>query len=124
MNALKGMRNLGDRSRREDVTRNAFKKLEGLHPPNLLQKVCAHMNLKNATIRSTQADIDALIMEQWVTFHVDDPDNTFRQLDGMYAAVLQLQCARLRALTCDLVRSTQLPMQRFGQKLQHLARRN
>ena len=29
---------------------NAFKKLGALHLPNLLQKVCAHMNLKESTI--------------------------------------------------------------------------
>ena len=40
-----------------DVTRNAFKKLEGLHPPSLLQNVYAHMNLKDATIRSTQSKL-------------------------------------------------------------------
>ena len=75
MDAVNGMRNLEGKSRKEDVTRNAFKKLEGLHLPSLLQKVCAHMNLKDATIHSTQAHIDALITEQWVTFHLDHPDN-------------------------------------------------
>ena len=55
------MKNMETRSTKEDVTRSAFKKLEGLHLPSLLQKACALMNLKDATIHSTQAHIDALI---------------------------------------------------------------
>ena len=73
------MKNLESKSRKEDVIRNAFKKLEGLHLLTLLQKVCAHMNLKESTIRSTQTHIDALITGQWVTFHLDHPDN----MDGV-----------------------------------------
>ena len=64
MDAVNGTRNLQGKSRKEDVTRNAFNKLGKLHLPSVLQKVCVHMNLKDATIRSTQAHIDALIMEQ------------------------------------------------------------
>ena len=74
-NAVNGMRSLQGKSRKEDVTRNPLKKLEGLHLPSLLQNACAHMNLKDATIPSTQAHIDALITEQWITFHLDHPDN-------------------------------------------------
>ena len=33
------------------------------------------MNLKDSTLRTTKNYIDALITEQWVTFHVDDADN-------------------------------------------------
>ena len=69
------MKNLESKSRKGEVTRNVFKKLEGLHLPRLLQKVCAHMNLKDSTLRSTQNYIDALITEQWVIFHLDHPDN-------------------------------------------------
>ena len=35
------MKNLETNSRKEEVRRNAFKKLEGLHLPSLVQKVCA-----------------------------------------------------------------------------------
>ena len=69
------MRNLEGKGRNEDVTRSAIRNLEGLHVFNFLQKVCAHMNLKDATIQSTQADIDVLSTEQWVTFHLDYPDD-------------------------------------------------
>ena len=48
------MKNLYNKCKKEDVTRNAFRKLEGLHLPSLLQKVCAHMNLKDSTLRTTQ----------------------------------------------------------------------
>ena len=69
------MKNLESKSKKEEITRNVFKKLEGLHLPGLLQKVCAHMNLNESTIRSTQTYIDTLMTEQWVTFHLDHPDN-------------------------------------------------
>ena len=53
MDTLNGMKNLEDGSRKEGITRNAFKKLQGLHLPGFLQTVCAHTNLKNATIHGT-----------------------------------------------------------------------
>ena len=83
------MKNLESKSRKDDVTRNAFKKLEGLHLPSFLKKVCAHMNLKESTIRSTHTYIDALITERRVTSH---PSNR------RYASVWQLRCVRARAL--------------------------
>ena len=58
------MKNLKSKSRNREVTRNAFKKLEGLHLPSFLQKVCAHMNLKDSTLGSDRNYIDALITEQ------------------------------------------------------------
>ena len=73
--AVTGMKNLENKSRKDEVTRNAFKKLEGLHLPSLLRKVCAHMNLKDSTLRTTQNCIDAQITDQWVTFHLDHLDN-------------------------------------------------
>ena len=75
MDAVNGMRKLEGWSTKEEVRRGAFRKLEGLHLPSLLQKVCAHTNLKDATIRSTQAHIHTLTTEQWGTFHLDHPDN-------------------------------------------------
>ena len=69
------MKNLENKSKQEDVTRNAFKKLEGLHLPSLLQTVHAHMNPKDSTLRTTKNYIDVLISDQWVKFHVDHPDN-------------------------------------------------
>ena len=75
MDVVNGMMNLESRSKKDEITRNAFKKLEGLYLPNVLQKVCTHMNLHDATIHSAQAHIDLLITEQLVEFYLDHLDN-------------------------------------------------
>ena len=69
------MENLEGERKKQDVTRNAFKNLEGLYLRSLLQKVCANMNLKDSTLRTTQNYIDSLITEQRVIFHLDHPEN-------------------------------------------------
>ena len=118
------MKNLESKSKKEDVTRNAFKKLEGLHLPSLLQKVCAHMNLKDLTLRSTQNYIDALITEQWVIFHLDHPDN--QQYVNLTAGMRQCRSFSARGLahSTTFFTSVQLPMRRSEQKSQRSARRN
>ena len=55
------MKNLESKSKKEDVTRNALKKGEGLRLPSILQKVCAHMKLKDATLHTTQNYLDAYL---------------------------------------------------------------
>ena len=118
------MRNLESKSKKEDITRNAFKRLEGLHLPSLLQKVCAHMNLKDSTLKTTQNYIDAQITEQWVIFHLDHPDNT--QHVNQTAGMRQCRSCSARGLAhfTTFVTSVQLPMRRSEQKSQHWARRN
>ena len=118
------MKNLKSKSRKEDVTRNAFKKLEGLHLPSLLQRVCAHMNLKESTIRSTQTYIDALITEQLVTFHLDHPDN--KDFVNQTAGMRQFRSfnAQRLAHSTGFFTSARLPMRRGEQKSQLWARRN
>ena len=118
------MKNLKSKSRKEEVTRNAFKKLEGLHLPSLLQKIFAHMNLKDSTLRSTQNHIDALITEQWVIFHLDHPDN--KQYVNQTGGMRQCRSFSARGLahSTTFFTSIQLPMRRFEQKSQHWARRN
>ena len=118
------MRNLQRKSKKEEVTRNAFKKLEGLHLPSLLQKVCAHMNLKNSTLHTTKNYIDALITEQRVTFNLDHPDNKdfVKQTAGM-----RQFCsfsAQGLAHSTTFFTSRQLPMQRSERKAQLWARSN
>ena len=122
--AVTGMKNLESKSKKEDVTRNAFKRLEGLHLPNLLQKVCAHMNLKQSTLRSTQNYIDAWNTEQWVTFHLDHPDNKdfVNQTAGMRR--FRMLSARGLARSTSFLTSAQLPMRRSEQKSQLWARGN
>ena len=112
------MKNLETKSRKEDVTKNAFKKLEGLHLPSLLQKVCAQMNLKDSTLRSTQNYIDALITEQWVIFHLDHVNQT--------AGMRQCPSFSARGLAHSTTFFTSVPllMPRSEQKSQHWAWRN
>ena len=85
METVNGMKNWENRSTKENIARNAFKTLDGLHLPSSLQKACAHMTLMDATIRSTQAHIDMLITEICVTFHFDQTNNKdfVKQTAGM-----------------------------------------
>ena len=112
------------KSKKEDVTRNAFKKLEELYLPSLLQKVCAHMNLKDSTLGTTQNYTDARITEQWVTFHLDHPDN--KDYVNQTAGMCQFCTfsARGFADSNTSFTSAQLPMRRSEQKSQRRARRN
>ena len=118
------MKKLESKSRKEDVTRNAFKKLEGLHLPSLLQKVRAHMKVKDSTLRSTQNYIDALITEQWVIFHLHHPDKKqyVNRTPGMRHC--HSFSAQGLAHSTTFFTSIQLPMRRCEQKSQHWARRN
>ena len=118
------MKNLVNKSKKEDVTRNTFKKLEGLHLPSLLQKVCAHMNLKDWTLRTTQNYIDALITEQWVTLDLDHPDN--KDYVNQTAGMRQFRSFSARGLahSTTFLTSAQLPMPRSEQKSRRWARRN
>ena len=118
------MKNLEGKNKNEDVTRNAFKKLEGLHLPSLLQNVCAHMNLKDSTLRTTQNYIDALITEQWLTFHLDHPNN--KDIVHQTAGMRQFCSFSARGLahSTTFFTSAQLLMRRSEPKLQLWARRN
>ena len=118
------MNNLETKSRKEEGTRNAFKKLEALNLPSLLQNVCAHMNMKDSTLRTTQNCIDAQITEQWVIFHLDHPDN--KQYVNQTAGMRQCRrfSARGLAHSTTFFTSVQLAMRKSEQKSQHWARRN
>ena len=118
------MKNLETKSRREEVTKNGFKKLDGLHLSSLLQKVYVHMNLKDSTLHTTQNYIDAQITEQLVIFHLDHPDN--KQYVNQTAGMRQCRSFSARGLAHSTTFSTsiQLPMRRSEQKSQHWARRS
>ena len=62
----------------------------------LLQKVFAHMNLKDSSLRTTQNYIDAQITDQWVTFHLDHPDN--KQYVNQTAGMRQCRSFSARGL--------------------------
>ena len=114
------MKNLESKSKKEDVTRNAFKKLDGLHLRIFWQKVCALMNLKESTISSTQTYIDALITEQWVTFHLNHPDNK----DFVNQPQVWVGCAASVREGPTFFKSAQLPNRRSEQKSEPWAPRN
>ena len=118
------MKNLESKSKKEDVTRNTFKKLKGLHLQRLLQKVCPHMYLKDSTIHSTQTYIDAFITKQCVTLHLDHPDN--EDFVNQTAGIRQFRSfsARDLAHSIGFFTSARLPMRRSEQKSQHWARSN
>ena len=125
MDAVNGIKNLESRSKKDEIPRSAFKKLEGTQIPSLLQKVFAHTNLQDATIRSTQAHIDMLITEQWVKFHLEHPDNKefvsqiacMRQFCGYTARGLALSASTFFTFAW-------LPMRKLERKSQHWARRS
>ena len=54
------------------------------------------MNLRDATIRSGRCQIDALITEQWVNFHLDHPDN--RHFVNQTAGMRQFRSFNARGL--------------------------
>ena len=122
--AVTGMKNLEKKSRKEDVTKNVFKKLEGLHLPCLTQNVFAHINLKKSAIGSAQTCIDALITEHWVTLHLDYPDNKdfVNQTAGLRG--FRSFSARGLAHSNGVFTFAQLPMRRSEQRAQHWAPRN
>ena len=108
------MKNLEGKSKPEDITRNSFKKLEGLHLPGFL----AHMNLKDWTLHTTQNYIDALITQQWVIFHLDHLDN--KDFVNQTAGMRQFRSFSARGLahSTTFLTSAQLLMRRSEQKSQ------
>ena len=118
------MKKLEGKSKKEDITRNAFKKLEGLHLPSLLQKVCAHMNLKDSTSCTTRNYIDVLPTKKWVIFHLDHPEN--KDFVNQTAGMLQFRSFSARGLvdSSTFFTPAQLLMRRSEHKSQLWARRN
>ena len=89
---------------------------------SLLQKVWAHMKLKDVPICSTQAHREALITEHWVTFHLDLPNrNDFVNHNAGKRQFCSYSARGLTHSTAIFFTSTQLPMRRFEQKLQRRA---
>ena len=118
------MKNLETKGKKEDVTGYAFKKLEGPHRRSILQKVCAHMNLKDSTLHTFQDYMDALITEQWVIFHLDHPNNKHYVNQSPATRHFRSFSARGLAQSTTPFTSAQLTMRRSEQKSQLWARRN
>ena len=59
----------------EKVTKNALKKLDGILMPEFYKKVAAEMQEEKTTSKSLQKSFDDIILEQFVSMHVDHPRN-------------------------------------------------
>ena len=72
-NAVKGLQKFHDKG--EKVSKSALKKLEGIILPEFYRKVAAEMQEEKTTLQSLQKLIDTIIIEQWVSMHLDHPHN-------------------------------------------------
>ena len=59
----------------EKVTKNALKKLDGILLPEFYNKVAEVMQEEKTTLKSLQNSFDDMILEQWVSMHLDHPHN-------------------------------------------------
>ena len=57
------------------VKKNALKKLEGIILPEFYKKTAAEMQEEKTTLKSLQKSSDNIILEQWVSMHLDHPHN-------------------------------------------------
>ena len=69
--AVKGLQKF--HNKREKVTQNALKKLDGILLPEFYKKVAEEMQEKKTTLKSLQNSFDDIILEQWVSMHLDHP---------------------------------------------------
>ena len=75
--AVKSLQKFNDKG--EKVSRKALKKLEGIILPEFYRKVAAEMQEEKTTLQQLQKSIDTIIIQQWVSMHLDHPHN------GQYA---------------------------------------
>ena len=61
--------------KREEVTKNALKKLDGIRMLEFYKKVAAEMQKEKATLKSLQKSFHDMILEQWASMHLDHPHN-------------------------------------------------
>ena len=59
----------------EKVTKNALKKLDGILLPEFYKKVAEVMQEEKTTLKSLPNSIDDIILDQWVSMHLDHPHN-------------------------------------------------
>ena len=71
--AVKGLQKFHDKG--EKVTKNALKKLDGILLPEFYKKVAEVMQEEKTTLKSLPNSIDDIILDQWVSMHVDHPHN-------------------------------------------------
>ena len=71
--AVKGLQKFHDKG--EKVTKNALKKLDGILLPEFYKKVAEVMQEEKTTLKSLPNSIDHIILDQWVSMHLDHPHN-------------------------------------------------
>ena len=70
---VKGLQKFHDKG--EKVTKNAPKKLDGILLPEFYEKVTEVIQKEQTTLKSLQNPFDDIILDQWVSMHLDHPHN-------------------------------------------------
>ena len=70
---VKGLQKFHDKG--EKVSKNALKKLKGVILPESYKKVAAEMQEEKTTLKSLQKSFDTIILEHWVSMHLNHPGN-------------------------------------------------
>ena len=70
---MKGLQKFHDEG--EKVSNNAPKKLEGIILPEFYKRGGAEMQQEKTTLKWLQRSFDNIILEQWVSMHLDHPEN-------------------------------------------------
>ena len=71
--AVKSLQKFHDQG--EQVTKNALRKLDGILVPELYKKVAEVMQEEKTTLKSLPNSIEDIILDQWVSMHLDHPHN-------------------------------------------------
>ena len=71
--AVKGVQKFHDKG--EKVRKNALKKLDGILLTEFYKKVAEVMQEEKTTLTSLPSLIEDLILDQWVSMHLDHPHN-------------------------------------------------
>ena len=82
--AVKGLQKFHDKG--EKVTKTALKKLDGILLPEFYKKVAEVTQEEKTTLKSLQNLFDDIILDQWVSMHLDHPhnDQDIRPEKGVY----------------------------------------
>ena len=70
---MKGLQKFHDKG--EKVTKNELKKLDGILLPEFYKKVAEVTQEEKTTLKSLRNWIDDIILDQWVSMHLDQPHN-------------------------------------------------
>ena len=95
--AVKGLQKFHDKGQK--LTKNALKKLDGILMPEFYKKMAEEIQEEKTTLKSLQNSFEDIILEQWVSMHLDHPHNGryFRPEKGVYH---RRDLASVAALVC------------------------